>query len=118
MISTAYFITVETRQPVEIERYTTVAGSLLQALQATLGDRPSLENITKKDVHNARVEVEVVQTDMSAVCARVVVQADADGKLAFDKNAFSSMIRSELDFPVNITKRSVSKDEDLRASPP
>ena len=115
MVLTVFFTSLETRQAVDCKDYVQVAGELVQALHTTLADTDKLCSIMHADgLQDARVEVEVQQTadaPSATVIARALVQADAPSKLVFDKNRFTSLVRSELEFAVNITKRAVSKEE-------
>ena len=103
----AYFITVETRKSVEVTKYTEVANSLVGALFETLGNIDRLQTITKTDsLIEPKVEVEVSYTEASVV-ASAVVQA-GNHKLAFDKTAFSTMLKAEIPaLAVSISKRAV-----------
>ena len=109
MVTSAYYVTLETRHPCAVDTYADVAGALSNALHATLGDYTKLASLTRaKDLHNAKVEVEVAQSESSetaTVIARAIVQVDASDKVAFDKNMFTSMMRAALPFPVSISKR-------------
>ena len=60
-----------------------------------------------------RVEVEVSQTEPAPcpISVGCVIRATSPGKLTFDKNLFTSMIRTELQIGVHITKRALPKEE-------
>jgi len=104
----AYYVTLETRQPFEIGEYTEAAGSLVNALQGTLGDTEKFRAITKaSELIDPRVEVEVMQSEpapSATIVARAIVQAESE--LAFDKTTFTKMLRGKLPFAVSISKRS------------
>lgn len=112
-MSSAFFVTLETRESFDVDQYLEAAGQISNALHATLGDLPKLRSISKSpDLANPRVEVEITQstpTPSAPITARAVVHAD--GKWSFDKNAFTSMVRAELPFPVAVSKRMVPKEE-------
>lgn len=115
---TVYFVTVTSRELVELKYYSKAAQELVSALQTTLGDITKLRQITHvKDgdpLTGARVEVEVTQAEptlSSPIVARAVVQADLPKRMTFDKNLFTSMLRDELTFPFSVTKRAVARDE-------
>jgi len=59
----------------------------------------------------ARVVVEITQSESSTIVARAIVQSNTPKKMAFDKNLFTTMVRAELPFPVVISKRAVPKEE-------
>ena len=104
----AYFVTVETRHPVDVAGYADVANKLVTAPADTLGDTQRLLTVTKcKELPNAKVEVEVSRSE-EAVTASAVVQADLP-KFTFDKNVFTSMLKAELPLAVSITKRAVEQ---------
>ena len=112
-----YYVTVQTRDPVDTADYAQTAGLLTNALQDILGDPHKLREILHSiEISDPRVEVEVAQSEPESiqcpVVARCVVQAEAPKKLTFDKNLFTAMVRGqELPFAVTITKRMVAKDE-------
>ena len=66
------------------------------------------------ELASAQVEVDVAQSSdavASQITARALVRVDASKKLSFDKNKFSAAVRDELDFPVSVAKRVVTKEE-------
>ena len=75
----------------------------------------SLRFITRTpSLTDARVEVEIAQREPepeSPITARAVVKALTPGKMQFDKNMFSKMVKESLSFPVKITKQAVSQEE-------
>tara|TARA_B100000212_G_scaffold313296_1_gene266105 strand:- start:539 stop:910 length:372 start_codon:yes stop_codon:yes gene_type:complete len=111
----AYFVTLETRHPFDADTYTRAAGELSNTLQSTLGDYEKLCSITHTpNLTDARVEVEIAQREPepeSPITARAVVKALTPGKMQFDKNMFSKMVKESLSFPVKITKQAVSQEE-------
>jgi hypothetical protein len=117
MPTSAYFVTVQTRDSFSFTDYTRISGEITNVLRDTLGDTSKLGTILHStEFTNAAVEVEVMQvshdSDLTApIVARCVIQADADAKLTFDKTLFTNMIRTDLAFPVTISKRTVAKDE-------
>ena len=111
MPTSAYFVTLETRDSVPNTDYARVAGTLTNALHMTLGDINKLCLVMHSvEFSDPRVEVEITQSVPAAI-ARCVVYAESTTKLTFDKNLFSTMVCAELPFPVKISKRAVSKDE-------
>jgi len=115
MPTSAYFVTVQTRDSFSCTEYTRICGEITNALRDTLGDASKLATVLHStEFTNAAVEVEIMQSECaptSPVMARCVIQADADAKLTFDKTVFTNMIRTELEVPVTISKRVVAKDE-------
>ena len=117
MVVSGYYVTVETKHSVNTIAYADTAGALTHALFNVLGDPVKFRNIAQQTtVSDARVEVEVSQSvaaDESQVIARAVVQADSEDAWKFDKTLFSTMLRTELSWPVVVTKRAVPKDEQM-----
>jgi hypothetical protein len=117
MFTSAYFVTLETRDIVGPEEYTTTAAALVHAIHNSIGSIDDLcvvMHASKPVIINAQVEVEVMQSSdahASQITARALVRVDASKKLAFDKNKFSVSIRNDLDFPISVAKRVVSKEE-------
>lgn len=120
MPTSAYYVSVQTRDTFTSTDYAQTAGQIVQALYTTLGDRAKLGSVVHSTAFtDPRVEVEVSQLEhapTSPIIARCVVQADAPTKLAFDKNLFTNMLRVELPLPVTISKRVVPKDEQIAAA--
>ena len=119
MPTSAYFVTVQTRDEFPGSDYAEIAGQLTNALHTTLGEPSNLCTIVHStEITDPRVEVEIMQSKPSStahIMARCVVQADALTKLVFDKNLFTNMLSAELTFPVKISKRVVTKDELMAA---
>ena len=116
----AYYVTLETRHHILTDDYGPCAGQMSNALYSTLGDFAKLQSLTKcPTLTDARVEVEISQTDpspdSSPIAARAVVRATAPDKMSFDKNMFTKMVRDVLPIPVKITKQAVPQ-EDLAPS--
>ena len=115
MVTTGFFITIETRKPFDRKAYTDTADTIVQALRGTLGDMQLLSEVMgSTELCDARVEVEVMpteDTDVSTIAAHALVQVDAPEKLSFNKNAFTVMLRKELPFQVMISKRVVAQEE-------
>ena len=115
MPTSAYFVTIQTRDSCNFVDYTRMSGEITSVLRDTLGDTSNLGTILHStEFTNAAVEVEVMQSACAPeaqIVARCVIQADADAKLTFDKTLFTNMVRAELAFPVTISKRVVAKDE-------
>ena len=115
MLTSAYYVTVQTRDAYATAEYVSITGQLVNALQCTLGSLQELSDIMHSTkLTNASVEVEVAQSELtstSPITARCVVRADAPGKLVFDKNLFTAKLTEAVDMPVKVTKRVVSKDE-------
>jgi hypothetical protein len=114
MFTSAYFVTLETRESFSSETYSVAANTLVHAMQSSIGDYTKLCEIMHSDVCNAQVEVEVMPSTedaISQITARALVRGDALKKLTFDKNRFTAMIRADVDFPVAIAKRAISKEE-------
>ena len=114
MQPSGYYLTVETRKPVPREAYPTVAGSMVTAMHTLLGDRERLCILLKAQITDPRVEVEVTPytvaedaTQVSVVLHAVVQAVPVEGTLCFDKAKLSTWLKQELDFPVNVSKRSV-----------
>ena len=126
MPTTAYYLTVETR-----ERYTAheyihkIAGRLANALQFVLQDTQKLSVLTNcTSLSDPRIEVEVVQTEVpqppdyvSKVAARaVLLTTHPPGKLAFSKNKFTHHMRNALpDIGINVRKQCGESDADKEA---
>lgn len=119
MPTSAYFITLQTRDEFTAPEYGQATGHLTNVLHATLGDPTKLRSLMHAtEITDPRVEVDISQSQPSEtaqITARCVVQADAPSKLSFDKSLFTSMVRAELPFPVTVSKRAVSKDEQAMA---
>lgn len=117
MVVSGYYVTVETKHKVDTSAYAATAEALTHALFKVLGDPVKFRNVAQQTTFSgARVEVEISQSvaaHESQVIARAVVQADAEDTWKFDKTLFSSMIRTELEWPVVVTKRAVPKDEQM-----
>ena len=82
MPTTAYYLTIETRDRYDATEYVeTIAGRLANALQTTLQDTHKLAALTNcTSLSNPRIEVEVAQSERpqapdykSAVVARVIL---------------------------------------------
>lgn len=114
MNRSAFYISILTDATPTVD-YTLTANLLVEALASTLGDDETLLKLIKsKSFSRATVEVEVRQTEQKAVApiiASAIVDVDTPGKVNFDKNSFSAMIRDALGFPVKISKRAIGKEE-------
>lgn len=112
-MTTAYLVTLETRDAFSTDAYLDAAGQLSNALFATLGTHEKLCLCAKVDsLESPRVEVEIAQSEpkeSASIIARAIVRNDA--KMTFDKNTFSAMVRAELPFQVNVSKRMVPKED-------
>ena len=120
MPTVGYFVTLQTRENFPSHDYAQAAGTLTNALQATLGNPAVLRSVLRSsEITDPRVEVEISQAEpgpASPIVAHCVVQVESPTKLVFDKNLFTTMVSAELPFPVKISKRAVSKDEHLAAT--
>lgn len=118
MLTTAFFVTLETRKLFNETEYTEACAEIVAALSRTLGEVSKLREIMGSvELRDARVEVEVAQvTDKLAdgaapITARTAVQVEAPEKLAFNKAAFAAFLRFETSIPMTISKRAISKEE-------
>lgn len=121
-MQSAFYVTLETKDEVDRESYAQVAGQLCNTLHTTLGQIESLRKIVHTtEITNPQVEVEIGYSGSGAypepfrsppvVVARAVLKATVPSKMTFDKNLFTKMVRSQLPFPVKITKQSISQEE-------
>ena len=116
---TSYVVNVTTRDEFLATDYTARSGELVNALQSTLGDAHKLRTLMHSETStDPRVEVEVTQAKeapSACITACCVVTATDAQKLAFDKNMFATMISTHLPFAVRVTKRFVTKEEQVAA---
>lgn len=107
-----YFVTVETRAVIDLQRYDTVAAQLLHELRQTLGDASNLRMLTHiNEFSEAVVETEITLSPKGHVLAQTLVQVESPSKLRFDKNRFTQLLRARLPDQITVTKRALTKDD-------
>ena len=121
MPTTAYYLTIETRDRYDATEYAeSIAGRLAHALQTTLQDTHKLAALTNcTSLSNPRIEVEVAQSERpqapdykSAVVARAILMTThPPGKLYFSKNKFTHHMRNALrEIPISVKKQCGESD--------
>lgn len=118
---TSYWVIVTTDKLFNKEDYYQTAEQLIEAIADILahaGTVYQLTHTTPGQLQDCKTEVHVSRYgstedgSMSKICARGLVDIDADFEVKLDKTKLSNLIRSKLPFAVKVQKQAVKDREE------